>query len=63
MGAISSAPNLAGALVFGVVIGLERQWRQRYTGSTTHALVALGAAILTSLAVLIEGSTDVRKGG
>jgi putative Mg2+ transporter-C (MgtC) family protein len=63
MGAISIAPNLAGALVFGMVIGLERQWRQRYTGLTTHALVSLGAAIFTSLAVLIEGATDVRMGG
>lgn len=46
-----------------MVIGLELQWRQRYTGLTTHALVALGAAIFTSIAVLIEGSTDVRMGG
>ena len=59
MGAISIAPYLAGALIFGMVIGLELQWRQRYTGSTTHPPVALGAVIFTSTAVLIEGSTDV----
>jgi putative Mg2+ transporter-C (MgtC) family protein len=62
-GALSIAPNLIGALLLGVVIGLERQWRQRHTGLTTHALVALGAAAFTSLAVLIEGSVDIRMGG
>lgn len=62
-GAISIAPNLAAALICGMIIGLERQWRQRYTGLTTHALVALGASAFTSLAVLIEGSIDVRMGG
>eukprot|EP01031_Cornospumella_fuschlensis_P003487 gene3487-4339_t len=46
-----------------MVIGLERQWRQRYTGLTTHALVSLGAAAFTSLGMLIDGGTDVRMGG
>lgn len=60
---MSIAPNLMGALLLGILIGLERQWRQRHTGLTTHALVALGAAAFTSLAILIEGSTDIRMGG
>jgi putative Mg2+ transporter-C (MgtC) family protein len=61
--ALSIAPNLIVALVLGIVIGLERQYRQRHTGLTTHALVALGASAFTSLAVLLEGESDVRMGG
>jgi putative Mg2+ transporter-C (MgtC) family protein len=61
--ALSISPNLAAALVYGLLIGLERQWRQRHTGLSTHALVALGAAAFTSLAILLEGSTDIRMGG
>lgn len=63
LGAVSIAPNLAVALVLGMLIGIERQWRQRHTGLNTHALVALGAAAFTSLAVLIEDAADVRMGG
>lgn len=44
-------------------IGFERQWRQRHTGLSTHALVALGAAAFTSLAILLDGPTDIRMGG
>lgn len=62
-GALSTAPNLIGALLLDMVVGLERQWRQRHTGLTTHALVALGAAAFTSLAILIDGSVDIRMGG
>lgn len=55
--------NLLIALLLGMMIGVERQWRQRHTGLTTHALVSLGAAGFTSLAILIEDSTEVRMGG
>lgn len=61
--ALSIAPNLFAAVIFGMLIGMERQWRQRTTGLTTHALVALGSAAFTSLTVLIGGSMDVRMGG
>ncbi len=54
--------NLAVALGLGMLIGVERQWRQRYTGLTTHALVSLGAAAFTSLAVLLDGPTEARMG-
>lgn len=63
IGSLSIAPNLFVAVILGMVIGLERQWRQRHTGLTTHALVSLGAASFTSLAVLIDGAADVRMGG
>ena len=33
--------NLVAAVEFGVLIGLERQWRQRLAGLRTSTLVAL----------------------
>ncbi|HTB33681.1 MAG TPA: MgtC/SapB family protein [bacterium] len=41
---------LTGTLL-GSVIGLERQWRQRFAGLRTNALVAAGAAGFAGLAV------------
>ncbi|MCJ8144106.1 MgtC/SapB family protein [Ancylobacter sp. A5.8] len=61
--ALSIAPNLLLAVALGGLVGLERQFRQRFVGLTTHALVALGAAAFSSLAMLIESSVDVRMGG
>jgi putative Mg2+ transporter-C (MgtC) family protein len=50
--------NIAAALLMGVAIGLERQWRQHTAGLRTNALVALGAALFVSLSRLMndEGS-------
>ncbi|WP_321911251.1 MULTISPECIES: MgtC/SapB family protein [unclassified Paraburkholderia] len=45
--------DLLAALALGALIGLERQWRQRFTGIATHALVALGAATFTTLPFLL----------
>ena len=61
--ALSIAPNLFAALALGTIVGLERQLRNRHTGMTTHALVALGAATFTTLGALIDSSSDVRMGG
>jgi putative Mg2+ transporter-C (MgtC) family protein len=36
--------RLALALIFGIIIGVEREWRQKHAGLKTMALVALGAA-------------------
>jgi putative Mg2+ transporter-C (MgtC) family protein len=36
--------RLGAALLMGVSVGLERQWRQRMAGTRTNALVAAGAA-------------------
>jgi putative Mg2+ transporter-C (MgtC) family protein len=41
--------NVATALILGILIGLERQWRQHPAGLRTNALVALGAAVLVSM--------------
>src|SRR5579872_1100573 len=46
------------ALALGVLIGLEREWRQRMAGLHTTALVAVGAALFTMIAPLIDGNID-----
>jgi putative Mg2+ transporter-C (MgtC) family protein len=46
--------NMAVAFVLGVLIGLERQWRQHTAGLRTNALVALGAALFVGLSTLID---------
>lgn len=55
---LSVTINLVVALLLGALIGLERQLFQRYTGVSTHALVALGAAAFTSIAMLVVSSGD-----
>jgi len=45
------------ALLAGVVIGLERQYRQHPAGSRTNALVSVGAALFVSLSPLL-GDTN-----
>jgi putative Mg2+ transporter-C (MgtC) family protein len=42
------------ALLMGMVIGLERQFRQHPAGLRTHALVCVGAALFVSLSRLME---------
>ena len=49
------AGRLAGALLLGAVVGLERQWRQRMAGTRTNALVASGAAAFVMSAFAISG--------
>lgn len=63
IGALSIAPRLIVAVILGTMIGVERLWRQQNTGLTTHALVALGAAIYTSLPTLLNIAPDARMGG
>lgn len=60
---LSVASNLAVALVLGILIGLERQWRQRHAGLTTHALVAVGAAAFTSVPALLASAGDPTRIG
>jgi putative Mg2+ transporter-C (MgtC) family protein len=49
--------RIAVALMLGVVIGLERQFRQHPAGLRTNALVSVGAALFVSLTHLL-GDTD-----
>ncbi len=47
---------LAVAFVLGVVIGTERQWRQRSAGLRTNVLVAVGAAAFVDLGLRTSGA-------
>lgn len=48
----NAATALGGAFLFGGLIGIERQWRQRMAGLRTNTLVALGASIFVVFAGL-----------
>lgn len=48
------------SLLFGALIGVERQWRSRMAGLRTNALVALGAALFELLALLLAASPTAR---
>src|SRR5580692_3860475 len=52
------AIRLGLALIFGALIGAERQWRQRMAGLRTNALVAAGAAMFVMLTALTARSGD-----
>jgi putative Mg2+ transporter-C (MgtC) family protein len=41
------------AVALGALIGLERQYRQRWAGLRTNALVALGAAAFVTLSAMV----------
>jgi putative Mg2+ transporter-C (MgtC) family protein len=46
--------NAGVALVLGLIIGAERQWRLHPAGLRTNTLVALGAALFVSLSLLMD---------
>jgi putative Mg2+ transporter-C (MgtC) family protein len=48
------ALNTSVALVLGLAIGVERQWRQHSAGLRTTALVALGSALFVSMSILMS---------
>jgi putative Mg2+ transporter-C (MgtC) family protein len=50
--------NVAVALLLGILIGLERQWRQHPAGLRTNALVALGAALFVSMSLLMDDKNN-----
>ena len=51
------------AIACGVVIGLEREWRNKAAGLKTNTLVAVGSAIYVMLgqALIREGHDDVTR--
>ena len=51
-----TAVALAVASVLGVLIGLERQYRQRTAGLRTNVLVAVGAAAFVDLGARVAGA-------
>jgi len=54
------ALRLLGAVIFGAVIGLERETRNKPAGLRTHALVAGGAAVFTIAGAY--GFSDIDRG-
>src|SRR5579872_3182712 len=48
------ALNIFVALLLGVAIGFERQWRQHAAGLRTNTLVSLGAALYVALSALVD---------
>jgi putative Mg2+ transporter-C (MgtC) family protein len=55
--------NIAGAVLMGGAIGLERQFRQHTAGLRTNALVCVGSALFVSLSRLLCDSSPTRIAG
>jgi putative Mg2+ transporter-C (MgtC) family protein len=53
-----AAVNLGTAVLFGAVIGSERQLRQRMAGLRTNALVSLGAASFVTFAATFDSEVS-----
>ena len=53
---LATVVSLTAAFVLGMLIGAERQYRQRTAGLRTTVLVALGAAAFVDLGMRLEGS-------
>ena len=51
------------ATLLGGAIGLNRELHQKPAGFRTHAMVALGAALMTMIAVDLSGQADRVGGG
>src|ERR1700689_3642402 len=49
--------RLGAALLLGACVGLERQWRQRMSGTRTNALVSAGASAFVMCAFMVRDST------
>ncbi len=49
--------RLGVALLLGVIIGLERQWRQRMAGTRTNALVSAGASAFVMCAFFVRDNS------
>lgn len=60
---IDSFISLVAAFIFGGLIGLERQYRQRTAGLRTNVLVAVGAAIFVDLANRLQGNSGAVVSG
>lgn len=56
MSATEFSFRIAMALLFGALVGLERQWRQRRAGLRTNALVSTGSAAFVAISTMM--STD-----
>jgi putative Mg2+ transporter-C (MgtC) family protein len=52
------AAHLVAAVLFGSLVGLERQWRQRMAGTRTNALVAAGGAAFVMAGLQLSGDSS-----
>jgi putative Mg2+ transporter-C (MgtC) family protein len=52
------AVRLGVAVLFGGLIGFERQWRQRMAGLRTNSLVAVGAAGFVVFSMMVSGDNS-----
>jgi putative Mg2+ transporter-C (MgtC) family protein len=50
--------HIGAAVLLGMAIGLERQFRQHTAGLRTNALVSLGAALFVSLSLLVANESS-----
>jgi len=57
MNILDFAVRLGAALMMGVCVGLERQWRQRMAGTRTNALVAAGAAAFVMCGFMVRDNS------
>lgn len=57
--AMQTAARLGAAVLFGGVIGLNRDIHGKPAGLRTHAIVALGAAMVTLTSLLLVAGADV----
>ena len=55
---LNFAMNMGAALLMGMAIGLERQYRQHTAGLRTNTLVCLGAALFVSLASFVPNESS-----
>jgi putative Mg2+ transporter-C (MgtC) family protein len=55
---LDCALRVALALVFGSLIGFERQWRQRMAGLRTNALVATGSCLFILITPLVGAGAN-----
>jgi putative Mg2+ transporter-C (MgtC) family protein len=58
--AVDFVARLAVAAVLGLVIGFERQWRQRSIGLHTSSLVSIGAAMFALLDDTLDAGDTTR---
>jgi len=58
IGAAQIAARLFLSLVFGALIGIERQWHHKNAGVKTHALVSVGASTFGLVSLLGFGATN-----
>src|SRR5262245_4591511 len=51
------------SMICGMVIGVERQWRQHPAGIRSNALICVGAALFCSLSLLEKDTSATRVAG